>query len=229
MSEPLQVPKELHEDLLIIADKIEPYARMVVEKADQLEENAADLASKIEPAAEKLGAKMEQGAHEVRLAELGPHHARLCCGAGHLTAGCLWDSESALQNRSELSEPAPAVACTLCCIVLCTQSLLVWRSAVLAHVLPCCGVTAHCDLMDLHAHTGQITTRCAGKAGLLISEPARSTFCRWLSVLSQWQTRQLRRFRRRPPAWHQRQSLRLTRRQTSWWPRAKTSPPRGPR
>ena len=69
MPKSLQVPKELHEDLLIIADKIEPYARMVVEKADQLEENAGDLAGKIEPAAEKLGAKMEQGAHEVRLAE----------------------------------------------------------------------------------------------------------------------------------------------------------------
>ena len=78
MPEPLQVPKELHEDLLIIADKIEPYARMVVEKAEQLEDNAADLASKIEPAAEKLGAKMEQGAHEVRRATLGLYLSQLC-------------------------------------------------------------------------------------------------------------------------------------------------------
>ena len=78
--DPLQVPKELHEDLLIIADKIEPYARMVVEKAEQLEENAADLAGQIEPAAEKLGAKMEQGAHEVRLARWRLHLSQSAVG-----------------------------------------------------------------------------------------------------------------------------------------------------
>ena len=83
------MPKELHEDLLIIADKIEPYARMVVEKADQLEDNAADLASKIEPADEKLGGKMEQGAHEVRRVKTGALPFTTFCGAEYVTAGCL--------------------------------------------------------------------------------------------------------------------------------------------
>ena len=136
MPEPPQVPKELHEDLLIIADKIEPYARMVVEKADQLEENAADLASKIEPAAEKLGAKMEQGAHTVRRANLGLYLSLL-------QTILLWALlsysrlpiriRSALHGRSKLTEPALAFACSLCCKVLCTHLLLVWRSDVLAH------------------------------------------------------------------------------------------------
>ena len=125
--EHLQVPKELHEDLLIIADKIEPYARMVVEKAEQLEDNAADLAAKIEPAAEKLGAKMEQGAHEVRLAKCALVFHQCALGLD-VSQQAVCKTESALHSLSEPIELALALAC-------CSSG----GGMPFAYVLPGCG------------------------------------------------------------------------------------------
>ena len=123
--------------------------------------------------------------------------------------------KGALHCLAELTEPALAFACSLwlqgsvhpaCCLcgLIC---LLMFCLAV--------GVIARCDLMKLHAQTSQIATRCVGRAALLVVELVGMPLCRWLSVLSQWQTRQLTRFRRRLPAWLQKQCLQLTRRQTS--------------
>ena len=61
----LQVPPELKEDLMLIADKIEPYLLQVKELADKAPEKAHELAAKIEPAAEQLGEKIEQTAEKV--------------------------------------------------------------------------------------------------------------------------------------------------------------------
>ncbi len=63
---PVQVPPELKEDLMLIADKIEPYLQQVKEQADKIPEKAHELAGKIQPAAEQLGDKLEQGAAKVR-------------------------------------------------------------------------------------------------------------------------------------------------------------------
>lgn len=62
-----QVPPELKEDLILIADKIEPYLLQVKEQADKIPEKAHELAGKIQPAAEKLGDQIEQGAAKVCL------------------------------------------------------------------------------------------------------------------------------------------------------------------
>ena len=61
---PLQVPPELKDDLILIADKIEPYLLEIKEQAKKLPEKAHELAQKIEPAAEQLGEKLEQGAQK---------------------------------------------------------------------------------------------------------------------------------------------------------------------
>ncbi len=61
----VQVPPELKEDLMLIADKIEPYLLQVKEQADKIPEKAHELAGKIQPAAEKLGDQIEQGASKV--------------------------------------------------------------------------------------------------------------------------------------------------------------------
>jgi len=61
----VQVPPELKEDLILIADKIEPYLLQVKEQADKIPEKAHELAGKIQPAAEKLGDQIEQGASKV--------------------------------------------------------------------------------------------------------------------------------------------------------------------
>ena len=61
----VQVPSELKEDLILIADKIEPYLLQVKEQADKIPEKAHELAGKIQPAAEKLGDQIEQGASKV--------------------------------------------------------------------------------------------------------------------------------------------------------------------
>lgn len=61
----LQVPPELKDDLILIADKIEPYLQQVKDQADKIPEKAHELAAKIQPAAERLGDKIEQGAHKV--------------------------------------------------------------------------------------------------------------------------------------------------------------------
>lgn len=61
----LQVPPELRDDLLLIADKIEPYLLQVKEQADKIPEKAHELAGKIQPAAEQLGDKIEEGASQV--------------------------------------------------------------------------------------------------------------------------------------------------------------------
>ncbi len=61
----VQVPPELKEDLMLIADKIEPYLLEVKEQADKIPEKAHELAGKIQPAAEKLGDQIEQGASKV--------------------------------------------------------------------------------------------------------------------------------------------------------------------
>lgn len=61
----LQVPPELRDDLLLIADKIEPYLLQVKEQADKIPEKAHELAGKIQPAAEQLGDKIEEGASKV--------------------------------------------------------------------------------------------------------------------------------------------------------------------
>jgi gas vesicle protein len=61
----VQVPPELKEDLMLIADKIEPYLQQVKEQADKIPEKAHELAGKIQPAAEKLGDQIEQGASKV--------------------------------------------------------------------------------------------------------------------------------------------------------------------
>ena len=66
MSVILQVPPELKDDLLLIADKIEPYLLEVKEQAKKIPEKAHELAQKIEPAAEQLGEKIEQGAAKVQ-------------------------------------------------------------------------------------------------------------------------------------------------------------------
>lgn len=61
----VQVPPELKDDLILIADKIEPYLQQVKDQADKIPEKAHELAAKIQPAAERLGDKIEQGAHKV--------------------------------------------------------------------------------------------------------------------------------------------------------------------
>lgn len=61
----MQVPPELKDDLIMIADKIEPYLQQVKDQADKIPEKAHELAAKIQPAAEQLGDKIEQGAHKV--------------------------------------------------------------------------------------------------------------------------------------------------------------------
>lgn len=61
----LQVPPELKEDLILIADKIEPYLLQVKEQADKIPEKAHELAGKVQPAAEQLGDKIEQTAEKV--------------------------------------------------------------------------------------------------------------------------------------------------------------------
>ena len=61
----VQVPPELKEDLMLIADKIEPYLLQVKEQADKIPEKAHELAGKIQPAAEKLGDQIELGASKV--------------------------------------------------------------------------------------------------------------------------------------------------------------------
>ena len=77
----LQVPPELKEDLILIADKIEPYLLEVKEQAKKIPEKAHELAQKIEPAAEQLGEKIEQGAHKVHSNTLETVHQVLCCCA----------------------------------------------------------------------------------------------------------------------------------------------------
>ena len=66
MSSPLQVPPELKDDLILIADNIEPYLLEIKEQAKKIPEKAHELAQKIEPAAEQLGEKIEQGAAKVQ-------------------------------------------------------------------------------------------------------------------------------------------------------------------
>lgn len=61
----MQVPPELKDDLVLIADKIEPYLQQVKDQADKIPEKAHELAAKVQPAAEQLGDKIEQGAHKV--------------------------------------------------------------------------------------------------------------------------------------------------------------------
>ena len=61
----MQVPPELKEDLLLIADKIEPYLLQAKEQADKIPEKAHELAGKIQPAAEQLGDKIEETAEKV--------------------------------------------------------------------------------------------------------------------------------------------------------------------
>ena len=70
MSFCLQVPAELKDDLILIADKIEPYLQQVKDQADKIPEKAQELAAKIQPAAEQLGDKIEQGASKVTLCML---------------------------------------------------------------------------------------------------------------------------------------------------------------
>lgn len=82
----MQVPPELKEDLILIADKIEPYLLQVKEQADKIPEKAHELAAKIEPAAQKLGDKIEETADKVGKSDL-----RSCCGnAVLLTVLVLW-------------------------------------------------------------------------------------------------------------------------------------------
>ena len=64
LSNTLQVPDELKRDLLLIASKLRPIARNLVQAADQLYEQAPQIQSQIKPTAEKLGSQMEAGAQQ---------------------------------------------------------------------------------------------------------------------------------------------------------------------
>lgn len=73
----MQVPPELKDDLVMIADKIEPYLQQVKDQADKIPEKAHELAAKVQPAAEQLGDKIEQGAHKVGMSS----ESVLACGS----------------------------------------------------------------------------------------------------------------------------------------------------
>ena len=59
------MPDELKRDLLLIASKLRPIARNLVQAADQLHEQAPQIQAQIKPTAEKLGSQLEAGAQQV--------------------------------------------------------------------------------------------------------------------------------------------------------------------
>ena len=83
------MPDELKRDLLLIASKLRPIARSLVQAAEQLHEKAPQIQAQIKPTAEKLGGQLESGAQQVRICSLAGQH---CCRPParvivHLVAG----------------------------------------------------------------------------------------------------------------------------------------------
>ena len=86
------MPDELKRDLLLIASKLRPIARNLVQAADQLYEQAPQIQAQIKPTAEKLGGQLEAGAQQV-----GGAHRHVSMDAGcqvRPSAHCRWLSTS---------------------------------------------------------------------------------------------------------------------------------------
>ena len=95
------MPDELKRDLLLIASKLRPIARQLIQAADQLYEKAPQIQAQIKPTAEKLGSQLEAGAQQVCSA-----HWPVSIGAGcqlRPSAHCRWLNTSRMGVKSELA------------------------------------------------------------------------------------------------------------------------------